>query len=50
VVAAAPAALLLRSDQLLGLLGSVSETSARWSLGVAAATAAKLPPPRGLLL
>jgi hypothetical protein len=31
VVAATPAALLLRSDQLLGLLGSASGTSAKWS-------------------
>jgi hypothetical protein len=29
VAAAAPAALLLRSDQFLGLLGSASETSAQ---------------------
>jgi hypothetical protein len=46
VVAAAPAALLLRSDQLRGLLGSASETSAQRSSGVAVSTtAAKLPPP-----
>jgi hypothetical protein len=44
VAAVAPAALLLRSDQLLGLLGSTSETSAQWSSGVAVATAAELPP------
>jgi hypothetical protein len=30
VVIVAPAALLLRSDQLLGLLGSASGTSAQW--------------------
>ena len=46
VVAAAPAALLLKSGQLLGLLGSASGTSAQWSSGVAVATAAELPPPR----
>jgi hypothetical protein len=39
VVAAAPVELLLRSDQLLGLLGSASGTSAQWSLGVAVVTA-----------
>jgi hypothetical protein len=42
VVVAAPAASLLRSDQLLGLLGSASGTSAQWSSGVAVATAAEL--------
>jgi hypothetical protein len=46
VAAAAPAASLLRSDQLLGLLGSVSGTSAQWSSGVAVATAAELHLPR----
>jgi hypothetical protein len=40
VAAAAPAASLLRSDQLLGLLGSASGTSAQWSSGLAVATAA----------
>jgi hypothetical protein len=45
-VAAAPAALLLESDQLLGLLGFASGTSAQLSSGVAVATAAELPPPR----
>jgi hypothetical protein len=46
VAAAAPAASLLRSDQLLGLLGSASGTSAQWSSGVAVATnAAELHPP-----
>jgi hypothetical protein len=45
VAAAAPAALLLRSNQLLGLLGSASGTSAQWSSGVVVATVAKLPPP-----
>jgi hypothetical protein len=44
-VAAAPAALLLKSDQLLGLLGFVSGTLAQWSSGMAVATAAELPPP-----
>jgi hypothetical protein len=42
VAAAATAALLLRSDQLLGLLGSASGTSAQWSSGVVVATAAEL--------
>jgi hypothetical protein len=47
VAAAAPAASLLRSDHLLGLLGSASGTSAQWSSGVAVATAAaELHPPR----
>jgi hypothetical protein len=45
VVDAAPAALLLKSDQLLGLLGFASGTSAQWSSGVAVATAVELPPP-----
>ena len=46
VAAAAPAASLLRSDQLPGLLGSASRTSAQWSSGVAVANAAaELPPP-----
>jgi hypothetical protein len=46
VAAAAPAALLLRSDQLLRLLGSASGTFAQRSSGVAVATvAAGLPPP-----
>jgi hypothetical protein len=46
VAAAAPAALLLRSDQLLGLLGSESRTSVQLSSGVAVATdAAELSPP-----
>ena len=42
VVVAAPAASLLRSDQLLGLLGSTSGTSAQWSSGVVVATATEL--------
>jgi hypothetical protein len=42
VAAAAPTASLLRSDQLLGLLGSASGTSGQWSSGVAVATAAEL--------
>jgi hypothetical protein len=45
VAAAAPGALLLRSDQLLGLLESALGTFAQYSSGVAVATAAKLPPP-----
>jgi hypothetical protein len=40
VAAAAPAASLLESDQLLGLLVSASGTSAQWSSVVVAATAA----------
>jgi hypothetical protein len=40
VAAAAPAAWLLRSDQLPGPLGSASKTSTQWSLVVAVATAA----------
>ena len=51
VAAAALATLLLRSDQLLGLLGSASRTSTQWSSGVAVANAAaELPPLRRLLL
>jgi hypothetical protein len=42
VAAAAPASSLLRSDQLLGLLGSASETFAQWSSVVAVATAVEL--------
>ena len=42
VAAAAPAASLIRFDQLLGLLGSASRTSAQWSSRVAVATAAEL--------
>jgi hypothetical protein len=46
VAAAAPAALLLRSDQSLGLLESASGTSAQRSSGVVVATTvAELPPP-----
>jgi hypothetical protein len=42
----AAAALLLRSDQLLGLLGSASGKFAQRSSGMAVATAAaELPPP-----
>jgi hypothetical protein len=45
VAAAAPVAWLLRSNQLPGLLGSASRTSARWSSVVAVANAtAELPP------
>jgi hypothetical protein len=36
------AALLLRSDKLLGLLGSASGTSAQWSSGVAVAIGVEL--------
>jgi hypothetical protein len=39
VAAAAPAALLLKSDQLSKLLGSASRTFAQWSSGVAVAVA-----------
>ena len=42
VTAAAPTALLLKSGQLLGLLGFASGTSAQWSSGVAVATAAEM--------
>ena len=45
VAAVAPAALLLKSGQLLGLLGFESGTSVQWSSGVAVATAPDLPPP-----
>jgi hypothetical protein len=46
VAAAAPAALLLGSNQSLGLLASALGTSAQWSSGVAVATAAaELPLP-----
>jgi hypothetical protein len=44
-VAAAPAALLLRSDQLLRLLGSASGTFGQWSSEVVVATTAELSPP-----
>jgi hypothetical protein len=40
VAAVAPAALLLGSDQLLGLPQFASGTSAQWSSGAAVATAA----------
>jgi hypothetical protein len=40
VAAAAPAASLLKSNQLPELLGSASRTSAQWSSGVAVANAA----------
>jgi hypothetical protein len=36
---------MLESDQLLGLSGFASETSARWSSGVAVATVAGVPHP-----
>jgi hypothetical protein len=45
VATAAPAALLLKFGQSLGLLEFASGTSAQWSSGVAVATAAELPPP-----
>jgi hypothetical protein len=48
VAAAAPAAWLLRSDQLPGLLRSASRTSTRWSSGVAVANAAAGLPPLGV--
>jgi hypothetical protein len=44
VAAAAPAALLLKSDQLLRLLRFASGSSVQWSSGVAVASAARLPP------
>jgi hypothetical protein len=44
-VAAAPAALLLEYDQLLGLPEFASETSAQWSSGVVVATPAGVPHP-----
>jgi hypothetical protein len=45
VVAAAPAASLLKSDQLLELFGFAPGTSTQWSSGVVVAIAARLPPP-----
>jgi hypothetical protein len=48
VAAAAPTAWLLMSDQFLGLLGSASRTSARWSSVVAVANAAAGLPPLGV--
>jgi hypothetical protein len=48
VPVAAPAASLLRSDQLPGLLGSTSRTFAQWSSGVAVANAAAGLPPLGV--
>jgi hypothetical protein len=48
VDAAAPTASLLRSDQLLGLLGSASGTFAQWSSRVAVANAAAELPPLGV--
>jgi hypothetical protein len=45
VAAAAPAALLLKSGQLLGLLGFALGRSVQWSSRVAMATAAEVPPP-----
>jgi hypothetical protein len=47
VAAAEPATSLLMSDQLLGLLGSASRTSALWSSAVAVATDATELPPLG---
>jgi hypothetical protein len=47
VVVAAPAALLLKSNQLPELLGSASRTFGQWSSGVVVTNAAAgLPPPR----
>jgi hypothetical protein len=46
VAAATPAALLLKSDQLLGLLGFASGTSTQWSSRVVVATATEVPLPR----
>jgi hypothetical protein len=48
VAAAAPAASLLMSDQLPGLLRFASRTYAIWSSGVEAATAAVELPPLGV--
>jgi hypothetical protein len=48
VAAAAPAALLLGSDQLLGLLEFASGTFSQWSSGVAVANAAAELPPLGV--
>jgi hypothetical protein len=48
VAAAELAAWLLRSDQLPGLLGSASRTSAQWSSRVAMANAATELPPLGV--
>jgi hypothetical protein len=44
VAVTAPATLLLKSGQLLGLLGFASGTSVQWSSGVAVANAAEVPP------
>jgi hypothetical protein len=49
VAAVAPAASLLESVQLLGLLVSASRTFAQWSSGVAVANAAVELPPLGML-
>jgi hypothetical protein len=48
VAAAAPVAWLLMSNQLPGLLGSASRTSAQWSSVVAVANAAAGLPPLGV--
>jgi hypothetical protein len=48
VAAAAPAASLLGSDQLSGLLESASGTFAQWSSGVAVANAVVGLPPLGV--
>jgi hypothetical protein len=50
VATAAPAASLLGSDQLLGLLESTTGTFAQWSSGVTVANAAVELPPLGCLL
>jgi hypothetical protein len=48
VAAAAPAAFLLKSIQLLGLLGSASRTFAQWSSEVAVENVAVELPPLGV--
>jgi hypothetical protein len=49
VAATTPAALVLGSNRLLGLLVSASRTFAQWSSGVAVANAAVELPPLGVL-
>jgi hypothetical protein len=49
VAATAPAASLLKSVQLLGLLESTSGTFSQWSSGVVVANAAAELPPLGVL-
>jgi hypothetical protein len=50
VAATTPAALVLGSDRLLGLLVSASRTFAQWSSGVAVANAGVELPPLGVLV